>query len=418
MKFPAQFRDRLLPITLSQFVGLLCGLGGMKIATRLVSPTDYGIYGVFLSFAPLGMWVVHAGLIKFTQRHWAASPDRGALLREVLRAAWRKLPWLAGATLAAAYLMHTPNVLITWAALLFAAMMLSLGLLLQSAMQAERAHWADLAVTANGSITRSFIPPLLYSSVGSSMLALQTGYCIHTALFTGSCLYLLHKYQPKAASPAPQLKPIYEGQLFVVLSLAGWLLTAVNRWIVATYFGPEQAGFFTLGTNITQIATSMLAIIFVQYFQPGIFALASEEPGKRRQLAHQVDLIALAFCGLALVGVVALRLVAPWLVGPLINEKYRSALGMIIPAGFFSVAIITAQFYDTMLLAGHREKSCAPVDIVTTLVLTTGGLGLAWLNEPTYLIWLAITPLVPWLISRPLARRYYFMPKAEAIAAK
>ena len=96
MKLPtAHFRDRLLPITLSQAVGFLCGLAGVKIATRLVSPADYGAYGVFLTFTPLGIWVVHAGLIKFTARHWAASPNRGALLREVLRASGRKLPWLA-----------------------------------------------------------------------------------------------------------------------------------------------------------------------------------------------------------------------------------------------------------------------------------------------------------------------------------
>lgn len=407
----ANFRDRLLPITLGQIAGLLCGLGGMKITTHLVSPTDYGIYGVFITFAPLGMLVVHAGLIKFTQRHWAASPDRGALFREVLRAAWRKLPWLAGATLAATYLMQAPHTLITWLALLFAAMMLSTGLLMQSALQAERAHWTDFAISSSASLTRSFVPPVLYASAGGSLLALQVGYCVHVALFALCSLYLLNKYKPNTASPAPQLTPVYEGQLFVMLSLAGWLLTAVNRWIVATYFGPEEAGYFTLGTNITQIATSMLAIIFVQYFQPGIFAHASEEPEKRRNLARRVDLIAFAFCGLALVGVVALRLVAPWLVGPLINEKYRAALGMIIPAGFFSVAVITAQFYDTMLLAGHREKACAPVDIVTALVLTFGGLGFAWFNEPHFLLWLSLTPLVPWLLSRPMARRFYFKPE-------
>jgi O-antigen/teichoic acid export membrane protein len=43
---------RLVLITLSQMVGLACGLIGVKIVTRLVPPADYGLYGIFLTFTP------------------------------------------------------------------------------------------------------------------------------------------------------------------------------------------------------------------------------------------------------------------------------------------------------------------------------------------------------------------------------
>jgi len=92
----------------------------------------------------------------------------------------------------------------------------------------------------------------------------------------------------------------------------------------------------------------------------------------------------------------------------LISENYRAALDTIVPAGFFSVAVLTAQFFDTMLLAGHREKACGPVDFSTALVLASGGLGAAWAGERWFSIWLVATPLVPWILSRPLARHYYF----------
>jgi O-antigen/teichoic acid export membrane protein len=414
MKLPdaAQFRDRLLPITLSQGIGFLCGLIGVKISTKLISPADYGAFGVFMTFTPLGMWVVHAGLIKFTARHWAASPDRGALFREVLRAGTRKLPWLIVATLAAALAMDASGFLRLWPALFVSASLLSVGLLAQTALQAERSHWKDFVVSTAASLSRSFLPPLLYYFAGASLFALEAGFCLHTAIFAGGCLYLLSKYRVLAPTPLPQLKAVYEGPLFILLSLAAWLMTGVNRWIVAAFFGTEKAGYFTLAGNLTLIATGMLSIIFVQYFQPGIFASASEEPELRHKLARRIDLIAAAFCVLAMSGVVVLRWIAPWLVGPLISENYRTALDTIIPAGFFSVAVLTEQFYHTMLLAGHREKACGAVDLATAIMLGGGGLIVALAGERWFLIWLTLTPVVPWILSRPLARHYFFKPVA------
>ena len=411
MKLPvANLRDRLLPITLSQGVGFFCGLAGVKIATRLVSPADYGAYGVFLTFTPLGMWVVHAGLIKFTARHWAASPNRGALLREVLKAGARKLPWLVVATVAAALTMNAAGFLRLWPALFASATLLSTGLLAQNALQAERSHWNDFAISSAASLSRSFVPPLLYLFAGGSLIALEAGFCLHTAVFACGCLYLLNKYRARKPAAAPQLTSVYEGPLFILLSLAGWLMTAVNRWIVAAFFGVEKAGYFTLASNVGLIVTSMLGLIFVQYFQPGLFAAASEEPAQRRQLARRVDLIAAAYCGFSISGVLALRLIAPWLIGPLISEKYRPALDMILGAGCFGAAMTTAQFFHTMLLAGRREKACGPVDFSTALVLSGGGLVAAIVSEHGFLFWLTVTPFVPWLTSRPLARHYYFKP--------
>ena len=404
----AAFRDRLLPITLSQGIGFLCGVIGVKISTLLISPADYGAFGVFITFTPLGMWVIHAGLIKFTARHWAASPDRGALIREVLRASLRKLPWLAATTLAAALAMNAAGFLRLWPALFASAALLSTGLLAQTGLQAERSHWTDFSISSVASLSRSFLPPLLYFFAGGSLLALETGFCLHTALFACTALYLLNKYRAPKIPTAPQLTSVYEGPLFILLSLAGWLMTAVNRWIVAGCFGAEKAGYFTLAGNVAMIATSMLSIIFVQYFQPGLFATASEETEPRRKLARRVDLIAIGYCVIALAGVATLQAISPWLVGPLINEKFRPAITTIIPAGFFSVAVLTAQFYHTLLLAGRREKACGPVDISTALILGGGGLIAALVSERWLLLWLTLSPVIPWLATRQLARHYYF----------
>lgn len=404
----ANFRDRLLPIALGQFVGLLCGLGSVKIFSRYVSPADYGAYGVFLSFAPLGMWVVHAGLIKFVARHWAGSPDRAGLLREVLVDTVRKLPWLAAATLGAALATDAAGFWHTWPALFAAAAFISVGLLAQTALQAERAHWKDFWISTVGSVSRSFVPPLLYVLAGGTLAVLEAGFGLHTALFAGGFLYLLARYKRTGPPGAPQLAAVYAGPLFVMLSLAGWLLTAVNRWIMAGFFGAEPAGYFTLAGNLTQIATSMFSLVVVQYFQPGLFAMYGEEAAQRRKLARRLDAIATGFWLCSLAGVAALHGIAPWLVGPLIDEKYRPALGWILPAGSFGVAVLTAQFYHTLLLAGKRERTCGPVDIATAVLLAGGGAAAAFAGEKFFRGWLLLAPLLPWLLTRPLARRFYF----------
>lgn len=405
----ASIRQRLLPIALSQAAGLACGVAGVWIATRLVAPGDYGAYGVFVACAPLGMRVVHAGLVKFVVREWAGSPDRAGLWREVAAAAWKKMPWLALAAGAGAACIPGG----TWwgtAALLFAASLaLVFAALGQGALQAQRSHWADLGVSAAGSVSRSFAPPLAYVAAGGSAAALQAGFAAHSLVLAGAAWWAVRagsRETSARASGRRQLTPVFEGPLFVVLALASWIATAANRWIMAGFFGTERAGFFTLAGNMSIIVTSMLGVVFVQYFQPSLFASPGTTEDERRALAGRIDRLAAGYGVCALAGLGALLAAAPFLVGPLIAETYRGALGMIAPAGCFMIALTTAQFFHILLLAGRRERACGPVDLAGAAVLVGGGAAAAWLGgEPWFLRWLVATPAVPWLLNRRMARR-------------
>jgi O-antigen/teichoic acid export membrane protein len=111
-----------------------------------------------------------------------------------------------------------------------------------------------------------------------------------------------------------------------------------------------------------------------------------------------------ALCGLA--GIGFLHVVAPWLVGTIIGAKYTSALGLIAPAGCFGVAVVTGQFSHMMLLAAHKERSCAIADLSGAAVLVGGSLVAALAGGETWFWrWLLIAPIVPWLLNRTLARR-------------
>jgi hypothetical protein len=420
---PDNSRRRLIPITLAQVLGLACGIAGVKLNSRFVPPAQLGSYGLFLTFAPIGMWVVHAGLVKFTGRHWAGSPQRAGLWREIVASWARRLPWLALAAIGATLALggRTPG--LNWAlgpALFIAAALLALGTLMQAALQAERAHWADCAVAVSGSVTRTFFPPLLFIGTAGTIAVLWLGFCLHTLVFAATGAWMLRRYwraAPAAAPAAPQLTAVYQGPLFIALALAGWVLSGLNRWLVAWRFGEIEAGYFTLAGAAAAIAPTVLGAVVLQYSQPVFFALGDATPADPRRLARRVDQAALAFAALALLAVGGVAFIAPWLVGPLINPAYRDSLHWIVPAGCFATATMTAVFYHTLLLAGHRERACGPVDLTTAGVLAAGCVVTALAGQTALSRWMMFTPLVPWLLTRPLARFYLFKPAATPAPA-
>ncbi len=415
-------RLRLIPIALAQGFGVGCGIAGVKINSSLVPPEVLGVYGVFLTFAPIGMWVVHAGLMKFTVRHWAAAPSRPALLR-VVAAAWaRRLPWLALPAAAAAWALGglaPGHALALGGALFTAAGLLAATALAQAALQAEGAHWRDSAVSMVLSVTRTFLPPLLYGATAGALAALWGGFALHAAIGAVAAAVMLRRYwHPAGAERGAPLGRTYGGLLFIMLAAAGWALAGINRWIVAGFFGELAAGYFTLAGGAATVLASSLGAIFMQYFQPGIFALADGPAPDRARVAARVDRVALVYAAAGFAAAGGLAWLGPWLVGPLIHPSYAAALPWLLPAGCFGVALITPQFYQTLLLAGRREDACGTVEMISALVLAAGCVGTALAGQEWFARWLLVTPLVPWLVTRPLARAAFFRPARGGIAPR
>lgn len=418
---PASSRSRLTPIVLSQAFGFACGIAGVKLNSQWVPPALLGSYGVFLTFAPIGMWVVHAGLTKFILRHWAASPQRGPLLHDTVRAWARRLPWLAGATGLGALLMarQSPvNGFAVWAILFVSAALLAFAALAQAALQAERAHWRDFAVAVSTALSRTFAPLLLFVAMSGAGLALWLGFGLHALVVAIAAIWTMHAYwhTAPAASPtsaATPITPVYEGPMFIALALSTWTLSGLNRWLVSLFFGPVETGYFTLAGNGAIIAPTVIGVVLMQYFQPGFFLQGDGPAEKRAILPRDVDRVALLYTVVALGAVAAVTAISPYLVGPLISPNYRDALHWILPAGCFGTATMIGVFYHSLLLAGRREVACGPVDLTTAGILVLGCVVTALAGPKWFSRWLIVTPLVPWLLTRTLARRYFFMPAAR-----
>lgn len=415
-------KQRLIPIVLAQAVGLACGLIGLKLSSHLVPPAVLGLYGLFLTFTPIGMWLVYVGLLKYVLRHWAATTARTELRHEILAVWVRRLPWLAllAGLPALALTQLTPAQRgLLWLALFSSAGGLTLAAFAQMALQADRAHWRDCAAVTVGSITRSFLPPLLYAATGG-LAAMWFGFTLHALTMALTGIWAVRaSYGSSSASPAvvPASWRIYEGPLFTLLAAANLILLGINRWLVVWFAGEQEAGYFTLAGNAVAIITSMLATMLMQYVQPDLFALGDRGAESRPALARRVDRVALFYMLTGLAGVAALSALAPWLVGPLISPDYRPALAWIFPAGCFGLTVGLGLFYHTLLLAGRRERACAPVDLAAAAILIIGSIvaaaaGTGWLAR-----WLVATPLVPWLLSRTLARHHLFKPDSDPVPA-
>lgn len=407
------------PIILSQLVGVACGVFGVRLVSHLVPPAELGAYGVFLTFTTLGVWVVHSGLSKFVGRHWAGA-DRSALLRGVVQTWARKLGWLALAAALGTLVLHRLTLLptaVVFSALLASAALLSIAALAQTALQAAQQHWHDLGISTVGSITRTFVPPLAFAALGTA--GLFFGFAFHAAAFAFAGAIFLRGHWPAGEKPAAAITRVYDGPLFTVLALSGWILAGQNRWLSVWFFGDVVGGLFTLASNIALIIPSLLGAVFLQFFQPRFYALAdSPEAGARDQLARQVDRTAAVFCLASLATLAALRAVAPWLVGPLIAPRYAAAIPWLIPTGCFGVATATAGFYHTLLLAGRCEHACGPVELTAAAFLVMGGGVAASVSPAWFAWWLMATPLLPWLVTRPLARRYFFKPVSTATPSR
>jgi hypothetical protein len=404
----SDLRQRVLPILASQAVGLGCGLAGVRLTSRWVLPADYGLYGIFLTLTPLGMTVVFGGLIKFASRKWPESTDRGGVLRAVLGAAARKFPWLVLATAAAA--LAVPTTPRGWFALtlLGSATALFLVQLTQTVLQSMRAHWPDFGLSAIASATRAFAPPLLYAATGAGLTALLAGFSFHALVAAAAAMLVLRAWwrQPATGAHAPALGPVYGGSMFMLLAAVGWVQAGWHRWIVAWFFGAETAGQFVLATNLGALLPSMLGVMLLQFFQPGWFTAAVDTREERRMLLRRVDRVALV-CTVAGVALsTGLHFAMPLLIGTLIGPAYAPAAGYILGTGCLATAMAVGIFHHVLLLAVRRERACGVTDLSGAVCFGLGGLVAVTTGGRALNVWLCLSPLVPWLVNRTVARWY------------
>jgi hypothetical protein len=296
-------------------------------------------------------------------------------------------------------------------ALFLSAALLYIAQIAQTILQTTRQNWRDFRLAAAASVVRAFAPPLLYVATGAGLPALVGGFCLHAGLAAAIGLFVLQPaWRRSAHAASPASLTTYEGPLFMMLAISGWVLAGLNRWLVTAFFDPDQAGYFVLASNVGTLLPSMLGVMLLQYFQPTWFAVETYTGDEARALLKRVDGVALGFTVLALASTAALYFGMPLLMGTLIDSRYAPAAAAILPAGFFATAIAIGLFYHAMLLAAKRERACGPADLAGAVVLCLGCVAGAAAGWDALMTWLVISPVVPWLVNRSVARYYLQRP--------
>lgn len=397
-----ELRVHLLPILLGQAAALGIGVLGVRLASHWVAPADYGVYGLFISVTPLGAGVLGAGLVKYLARHWAAAEDRNALRRTVLAAAVRKLPWLcAAAAVVATALPGRWIVLFPSLAVASAAMMLTA--LVQTTLQAQRENWRDCSLSVTTAVLRTLLPLVCYTAVAADLSALLGGFALHALLAAAAALWLGRWRGATSLSATIVPAKTYEGARFILLAVAGWVMGASARMIVARFFGADEAGYFALAGNMALVVVSTLYAVVLQFVQPRLFALPAGTAEERRALVRLTNRLAAGFTVAGVAGLALLTVLMPWLIGPVVSATYAPAANWVLAAGCFHLALLVPQFFHLQMLAARRESDCGPAEIAAAAALLIAAV-LAAAGGTEWFRWFAIgSPLLAWLVARPIS---------------
>lgn len=356
--------NTLVPLAAVQAVGTLCGVLGVRWLSAVVPPETMGLYGLLLSTQQLGFTVTHQGFIKHIQRFWTPRAAVAPYLRLLLGASTPPLLWLAAGLTALLVLLNLTagtRIAPSWWGWMMAVNLLAVVLLaVQAALQAEERYWANFAVSAVASATRSFFPPLLVTILGGAVLTtLGVGFFLHVlvaALFAGWCLRkALARPEPVPAEPVNSPREMVRA--FMSVGLCGWVAGAAPRWFAALVLTPESTGYFILATNLAMFVPAAASLIGLSYSFPPLFA-ASRGGADQRTLLRMTNKSVASVMLMSQAGLLALAWCGPFLVGPIVNPRYAPAMGWMLAAGGSILATLSLPFYCNSLIAHNQEHTC------------------------------------------------------------
>lgn len=407
----------LVPIACNQVATLLLGIVGLKLISQLVPPDLNGAYRLFLTLTQIGALITCSGVINHATRHWQREiTQSGTYARFLWAVAWRELRYLAPLLLmvavAVSLFQREWNWLRVWPFLVLSNLALALSGIATGALNADRSLWKVFFLTLVGNAARILLPIGLALGIGMTFWNLSAGFALH-GLLVVACLLFLFRWA--APAPRPSLERQREwrqelkdyGRPFMWLGIGNWLLQSADPWVVEHFFGERETGFFTYASGIGAIVPTLVVGGLMQWVFPTVFRKADEARTAHdwRALAKTCDQVTLLFLALTLAGLFLLNVIAPRLIGLLIDPKYAPALTMLIPAGFAMVTVQVNQFYYLLLQGQHNSAGMVRVMLVVSGLKTLGSIVAAWFSWTAFVWWLIVSLLSSGLLGRWMIRR-------------
>lgn len=353
-----------------QGLGLIISFGGVILLTRLLGPTDYGLYagafGVLTFLNRVGPLGVNVYLIRREQAPTAAMYNQAFTLLLLCGVSVAAILFLLSPLLRSWF--SDPGFIPPLRALLLALPLSLLPFLALARLERDLNYGAVASVELSGQLAFQVVALSLAFS-GWGVWAPVTGYWVWQF-----CLvvvgYTLARFRPRLVWSRELLKEMLGYGLGYSASQWLWELRhLVNPLVVGRFLGPEGVGYVYLATRLAE------ALVFVQAvtWRLSIAALAKvqgEYARLRRAMEEAMGLQVLAVAPL-LAGFAA---VAPWLVPVVFGQTWEPVL-VVYPFIAFAY-LINAVFnmHASVLYVLRRNLDVALFHGVYVLLFAGGAL--------------------------------------------
>jgi O-antigen/teichoic acid export membrane protein len=288
----------------------------------------------------------------------------------------------------------------------------------QTALQAENRYWAAFAISAVGSATRSFLPPLLAMTLGATLFWLETGFFVHVGVqILVAALFLSAAWRREGALPDGAGESLARTvSALAGAGLCGWLAAAAPRWIAAAVLTPEETGYFVLAGNLTLVVPASFGAIVLNRSFPGLFG-AAREGADGRALLRMTDRSVAAVLAGSQLSLLALAWLSPVLVGTVVSPRYANSMDWLLATGGAALATTTTQFYHNVLLARHREGECLKLSIASAACRLVAMAAAAAVGMGAFRLTLIALPWLTVVLERAYVQRLLATEKPAATPA-
>lgn len=340
--------SELLAIMLSHVVGIVFSVVALKLMSSVLSPEDYGNYAVYGTLTTLGILSIHGSLYCVAVRIWdSLGEERHAFVSFFIRTLMMQLCVVAPFVMVAAWVLHTMQQDSRWLTLapfvLVAIVLVSTTDTLRGVIHAERRRWTLLLTKFVDSFARAILPTSVFVIFGGWFGWACIGYTLFL-LVSGIVHTLALRNALPAKAVSSQQKEAWRcklrdyGRPFIFTGIIGWLLTTIDVWLAIFFFPDALGGHYAMAINLCSVIAGVSGSTLLVWAFPMIFKKADTAQcmGDWLRLKYQTYTLWLILLATVSLGVYALYVLEPWIVGPIIDARYAAAWPML----FFGAATI------------------------------------------------------------------------------
>jgi O-antigen/teichoic acid export membrane protein len=366
-----------LIVFVGQMVTAVGGLAMVRVMTEHLSPEEYGLLTLGITFALMANQIIFGPLGSGLTRFFAAAAEKGETAA-FLQAATTLGKYAAAvlvALAAVAVLVLCVLGSYRWATLLGLGLLFSLAAgfyaLFNGIFLAKNAQVTLTSFQSSEPLARLALAVVVMAVLGATAEAALTGYILGTLITVLLQVWKMMRAHPLEALAGPELKAkwldkvVRYGAPYATWGVFTTINLASDRWVLKWAQGQDQVGLYAALYQIGYLPVVMLVSIFAQVITPHLYQSAGDgTDGARLTGVYALVKKAVAAClattlALVVMGYFLHGLVYQWFV----SKAYASVSSylplMILAAGIFASAQIAA----LRLHSGASTTQLIPVKI-------------------------------------------------------